>query len=54
VHLLEDLQTILSDRCRRPVGEVPARMGHFERICPGTTAASVARGLQRKYMKRRG
>lgn len=53
VRLLEDLQSILSDRCRRPVGEVPARLGDFERICPGTTAASVARGLQRKYMKRK-
>ena len=53
VALLEDLQRILSDRCRRPVGVMPERCGDFERVCPGTPAADAALALKKKYLQKK-
>lgn len=51
--LEKDLDEILCGRRPRRVGEKPARMGNFVRLCPGTTAYRNARRLRRKVIRPR-
>ncbi|CAM9643629.1 unnamed protein product [Hapterophycus canaliculatus] len=51
--LEKDLDEILCGRRPRQVGEKPARMGNFVRLCPGTTAYRHARRLRRKVIRPR-
>ncbi|CAM9171739.1 unnamed protein product [Ectocarpus fasciculatus] len=49
--LESDLDQILRGRRPRQVGELPARMGNFVRLCPGTAAHRRARRLRRKVIR---
>eukprot|EP00903_Cladosiphon_okamuranus_P009476 g9030.t1 len=46
-----DLDGILCGRRPRRVGEPPARMGNFVRLCPGTAAHRHARRLRRRVVR---
>lgn len=47
----KDLGDILCGRRPRQVGEPPARMGNFVRLCPGTAAHRYARRLRRRVIR---
>ena len=52
VALNEDMAAILRGRRVRALGEMPARLGHYERICPGSEAFNRAMRLKLAAFKR--
>ncbi|CAM9228642.1 unnamed protein product [Laminaria digitata] len=51
VELERDLNDVLKGRQPRKVGEIPAEMGNFVRLCPDTAAHRHARRLRRRVIR---